>query len=72
MSIPGHTVTASWLYLTKFTLWPLYRKSLLVLYQTANQVQIIAIINLLSSAGKKYRSVMDADGELNNSHSMIR
>ena len=41
VSIPGHTVMSSWLYLTKFPLWPLYRKDLLVLYQNAYQVQIV-------------------------------
>ena len=32
----------------------------------------LAITNLLSSAGKNYRSVIDADCELNNRHSIIK
>ena len=29
-------------------------------------------VNPLSSVGKNYRSVLDADGEVNNSHSIIK
>ena len=77
MPTPGHAVVSSWLYLTKFPLCPLYRRDLLVLYKHAYQVQIIvnlishlAITNPLSS--KISSSVIDADGELNNCHSIIR
>ena len=37
-----------------------------------NLIFLLAITNPLSSAGKNYRSVIYADGELNKSHSIIR
>ena len=37
-----------------------------------NLISHLAITNPLSSAGKNYRSVIDSDGELNNSHSIIK
>ena len=37
-----------------------------------NLISHLAITNPLSSAGKNYRSVIDADCELNNRHSIIK
>ena len=76
LSISGHTVMSSRLYLIKFPLWALYRRDFLVLYQNAysilNLISDLTITNPLSSAGKNYKSLIDADGELNKSHSIIR
>ena len=37
-----------------------------------NLISHLAINNPLPSAGKNYRSVIDPDGKLNNSHSIIK
>ena len=49
----------------KFALWKLYSK---LMNKIVNLISHLAITNPLSSAYKNYRSVIDADGELNHSN----